>query len=60
MDIISYIIFFLLFFLIGFSSGRRIGYKNGFKEGRNFAPIDIRKQMLKIGKCPICDNKIED
>ena len=54
MDIITYVIFFLLIFLLGYASGRRYGHKQGLEEGRKFAPLEMKKDLLRTGKCPIC------
>ncbi len=60
MDIITYIIFFLLIFLLGYASGRRYGYKQGLKDGKKFAPLDMKKQLLKTEICPICYQDMGD
>lgn len=54
MDVITYIIFFLLIFLLGYASGRRYGYKQGLDAGKKFAPLDMKKDLLRTGVCSIC------
>lgn len=59
MDIIYYIIFFLFVFLLGYSSGRRYGYKQGLEDGKKYAPLDMKKDLLRTGRCPVCYEGIE-
>lgn len=59
MDIITCIIIVLLIFLLGYSSGRRFGYKQGYEEGKRYAPIELKRKVLSLSKCPVCNKDIE-
>ncbi|KNF08916.1 hypothetical protein CLPU_5c02230 [Gottschalkia purinilytica] len=55
MSIVTNGIYMLICMLIGYGLGRRIGIKEGEKKGLLIAPLELRKDMLTTGKCPICD-----
>lgn len=54
MDIIYILIIILLIFLLGYGIGRRVGIKEGYEEGIRYAPIKLRKEILRTGNCPFC------
>jgi hypothetical protein len=54
MDIIYSLIIILSIFLLGYGIGRRVGKKEGYEEGIRYAPITLRKEILKTGDCPFC------
>ncbi|MTI48124.1 hypothetical protein [Sporosalibacterium faouarense] len=60
MDIITYIIIILLLVLLGYSVGRRVGYKQGYEEGVSYAPIEMKRKIHKLKKCPICNKPIDE
>lgn len=50
----------LAIFLLGYSTGRRIGKEEGFDMGQNYAPIELRQQLLENSRCPICNQKLNE
>ena len=53
LEIVS--IYILLSLLLGYAIGRRIGIKQGIEEGLALAPLKLKKDMLNMIKCPICN-----
>lgn len=45
-------VFFVV--LIFYALGRRQGFREGFVHGVNFGPLELRRQALEKGYCPIC------
>lgn len=52
------IIIVLFIFLLSYALGRRVGKKEGYKEGIKSAPLILRKNYQKTGKCPICGQNL--
>jgi hypothetical protein len=51
----TYLIILLFFaILISYILGRRVGFKEGFIHGVCYGPLELRKQALEKGYCPIC------
>lgn len=45
---------FFLAILLGYAVGRRWGVKQGFQLGISYGPLQLRRQGLQQGRCPIC------
>ncbi|MCL6453753.1 MAG: hypothetical protein K6T78_09120 [Alicyclobacillus sp.] len=41
--------------LFGYALGRRVGFRQGCRRGTAEAPLRLRHQALRSGRCPICD-----
>lgn len=60
MDIITYMIVFLLIILLGYSLGRRKGYKEGYSDGVKYTPLELKRNVYKLSRCPICNKPIDE
>ncbi|WP_078809802.1 hypothetical protein [Selenihalanaerobacter shriftii] len=54
------VISILLSLGVGYIAGYYFGRKDGFKEGLVIAPILLREESLKEGKCILCRNDKND
>lgn len=41
---------------LGYATGRRIGFRQGHQRGIVEAPLRLRCQAQRVGRCPVCDH----
>jgi hypothetical protein len=42
---------------VAYFVGRRIGIRQGRRDGIVHAPLNLRRQALETGVCPVCDDR---
>lgn len=46
--------------LCGYAVGRRLGRAEGFGLGMRYSPLELRREFLLDGRCPICGSRADD
>lgn len=54
MGLETWILIIILGFAFGYWLGHRHGHDEGYRLGVVFAPIELRRRTLEVGRCSIC------